>query len=364
MNREDPQLLREPVQIDLHPTPALPVDVAEAFDADREDWQRWLETRPDATIYHDWAWRRVLAEAFGHRPRFLIARRDERVVGVLPLVEVKTLLFGHSLVSLPFCPYAGPLAEDRATYDALDERAEAMGRELGVDFVEYRGLGDSHRDWPRQDLYVTFRKTLLDSPEANLAAIPRKQRAMVRKGIRNALRSDTGDLDAFFELFVDNVHRHGTPPHRKRFFELLLEAFGERAEVLVVRDPKREPISAVLSLYHRDEVLPMHAGDAPRARELAANDFKYWELMRRAAERGCRVFDYGRSKRGTGPFDFKKNWGFEPTPLVYEYRLLRRTSIPENNPLNPRYRLMIATWRRLPRWFVRATGPYLVRGLG
>src|SRR5690606_1573034 len=130
-------------------------------------------------------------------------------------------------------------------------------------------------------------------------------------------------------------------------------------------DANSEPVSAVLSLYHRDEVLPMHAGDAPRARELAANDFKYWELMRRAAtERGCRGFDYGRSKRGTGPFHFKRNWGFGPTPLCYEYRLLGRETIPQNNPLNPRYRLRIATWRRLPRWFVRAIGPYLVRGLG
>lgn len=340
------------------------IAVALAVDADRAEWQHWLDTRDDATIFHDWAWRNVLAESFGHRPHYLVARRGKRVVGVLPLVEVKSLLFGHSLVSLPFCPYAGPLGEDRAVHDALDEQAEALGRRLNVEYIEYRSLGESHREWPKQDLYVTFRKSIAEDPEANLGAIPRKQRAMVRKGIRNTLCSDTGDLDAFFELFADNMHRHGTPPHSRRFFERMLEAFGDRTEVLVVRDANREPISAVLSLYHRKEVLPMYAGDAARARELAANDFKYWELMRRAAERGFRVFDYGRSKRGTGPFDFKKNWGFEPTPLTYEYRLLRRDTVPQNNPLNPHYRLMIATWRRLPRWLVNAVGPYVVRGLG
>lgn len=374
MNREDPQVLLEPGSAragDKAPDATAAflqqrssIVISVAADSDRDDWQRWLDTREDATIFHDWAWRDVLAEAFGHHPRYLIARRDDHVVGVLPMVEVKTLLFGHSLVSLPFCPYAGPLAEDRATHEAFDGCAEAIGRKLNVDFIEYRSLGESHRGWPRQDLYVTFRKPIVEDVEANLAAVPRKQRAMVRKGIRNALRSDTGDLDAFFALFADNVHRHGTPSHRKRFFKLLLEAFGDRAEVLVVRDAKGEPLSAVLSLYHRDEVLPLHAGDSVRARDLAANDFKYWELMRRAAERGCRVFDFGRSKRGTGPFDFKKNWGFEPTPLCYQYRLLRRKTIPQNNPLNPRYRLMIATWRRLPRRFVSVLGPYLVRGLG
>ena len=375
MNRDDPQVL-----LPLDDSTAAPSDaptvrhppasssadvlVSVAGDADGADWQRWLETRSDATVFHDWSWRRVLTEAFDHRPHYLIARRKGRIVGVLPLVEVRTLLFGHSLVSLPFCPYAGPLAEDRSVHDALDAHAETIGRACGVDFIEYRSLGDSHRDWPRQDLYVTFRKAIADNDEANLAAIPRKQRAMVRKGIRNALRSDTGDLDAFFELFADNVHRHGTPPHRKRFFELILEAFEDRAEVLVVRDNRREPVSAVLTLYHRDEVLPMHAGDALRARDLAANDFKYWELMRRAVARGCRVFDYGRSKRGTGPFDFKRNWGFEPTPLTYEYLLLGSDTIPQNNPLNPRYRLLIALWRRLPRPVVDTLGPYLVRGLG
>lgn len=353
-----------PVESASPATDAEPVQVAVAVDADARDWQAWIERHPQATIYHDWAWRGILAKAFGHRPHFLVARRGGRVVGVLPLAQVKTLLFGHALVSLPFCPYAGPLGEDRETLDALDRRAEALGRELGVDHLEYRSLGESHRGWPSQDLYVVFRKPMSADHEANMNAIPRKQRAMVRKGIKAGLTSEVGDLDTFFRLFSDNVHRHGTPAHSRRFFALMLEAFGERADILIVRDAQGTPVSGVLNLYFRDEALPMHAGDDVRARELAANDFKYWELMRRSVDRGCRVFNYGRSKRGTGPFDFKKNWGFEPTPLTYEYRLFKRDAIPQNNPLNPKYRLMIETWRRLPRWLVNAIGPYLVRGLG
>ncbi len=111
-------------------------------------------------------------------------------------------------------------------------------------------------------------------------------------------------------------------------------------------------------------MLPYYAGDTADARELAANDFKYWELMRRACERGIRVFDYGRSKRGTGPYDFKKNWGFEPLPLAYEYQLLTRADVPQNNPLNPKYRAFIALWRRLPRPAANALGPHIVRNLG
>lgn len=373
--------------------------VTPAAEGDAECWSAYADAHPAATVFHDWAWRRVLAEAFGHVPHFLVARRDERVCGVLPLAQVKTLLFGHSLSSLPFCPYAGPLADDAAAHAALDDAAVRLAESLGVDHLEYRLLGesiepiepieasqgapspaepsrasapragttatpDARGNWPSNDLYVVFRKPVTADHEANLNAIPRKQRAMVRKGIKNELVAEAGDLDTFFELFADNVHRHGTPAHSRRYFSLLLEAFGERAGLLVVRDPAGRPISGVLSLYHRNEVLPMHAGDTVDARGLAANDFKYWALMRDAVERGCTVFNYGRSKIGTGPYDFKRNWGFEPTPLDYRYRLVRGKSVPQNNPLNPKYRLMIETWRRMPRWFVNALGPRLVRGLG
>jgi len=120
----------------------------------------------------------------------------------------------------------------------------------------------------------------------------------------------------------------------------------------------------VLSFYFRDEVLPYYAGDAEAARDLAANDFKYWELMRRAVARGCTLFDYGRSKLDTGSYSFKKNWGFEPEPLAYEYALLTRSDVPQNNPLNPKYRMFIAMWKRLPRPVANALGPHIVRNLG
>jgi FemAB-related protein (PEP-CTERM system-associated) len=236
---------------------------------------------------------------------------------------------------------------------------------LGVGHLELRNREVRAADWPRQDLYVTFRKALLPETEANMLAIPRKQRAMVRKGIRHQLRSeiDTGAA-RFFRLYADNVLRHGTPALPRRYFDCLQRVFGEDCEILTVVDKDGVPLSSVLSFYFRDEVLPYYAGDHVRARGAAANDFKYWELMRRACERGCRVFDYGRSKRDSGSYAFKKNWGFEPTPLSYEYRLYRGDEVPQNNPNNPRYRAFIALWRRLPLPVANALGPLLVRNLG
>lgn len=341
------------------------IDVRRYTDADRERWESFVERCPDATFFHRIGWETVLEDVFRHRTHYLLAEREGSVVGVLPLAEVKTALFGHALCSLPFAVYGGVAATDAEAVAALHREAESIAQALGVQHLELRNRDSREPDWPRQELYVTFRKEILPEVEANLLAIPRKQRAMVRKGIRNGLVSEIDStVDRFFRLYADNVRRHGTPALPRHYFETLQRVFGADCEVLIVRDAGGEPVSGVLTFYFRDEVLPYYAGDLVRARELAANDFKYWELMRRACERGYKVFDYGRSKRGSGAFDFKKNWGFAPTPLHYEYRLYKRETVPQNNPDNPRYRAFIALWRRLPLPVANTLGPYLVRGLG
>ncbi len=342
---------------------ALRVRPAGAQDAAR--WDAFVERCPEATFFHRWGWREILESVFGHRTHFLVAERDADLAGVLPLGEVKSWLFGHSLVSLPFCVYGGVAATDPAAVPALHAAARALADALGVDRLELRNRAAREPGWPRQDLYVTFRKAILPEVEANLLAIPRKQRAMVRKGLARGLRSEIDPtVDRFFALYADNVHRHGTPALPRRYFQALQRVFGRDVEVQTVLDASGAPVSSVLSFYFRDEVLPYYAGDALAARELAANDFKYWDLMRRGCERGLRVFDYGRSKRATGSFDFKKNWGFAPAPLHYEFVLRKGGAVPQHNPSNPKYRALIALWRRLPRGVANALGPRIVRNLG
>ena len=341
------------------------ISVRVASASDDAAWESYVVGCPDATFFHRIGWRHIIEEVFGHRAHYLVAECGSTIVGVLPLAQVRSRLFGHSLVSLPFAAYGGAASSHPTATEALHGAACELGRELGVDHLELRNRSVTEAAWPRQDLYVTYRKELLPEVEANLLAIPRKQRAMVRKGIQRGLVAEIDrGVERFFATYSDNVHRHGTPPFSRQYFEVLSEVFGKDCEILSVLSPQGELVSSVLSFYWRDEVLPYYAGDTEAARELAANDFKYWELMRRACERGIRVFDYGRSKRGTGSFDFKKNWGFEATPLAYEYKLYKRSEIPQNNPANPKYRAMIAVWKRLPRGVVNAIGPSIVRNLG
>jgi FemAB-related protein (PEP-CTERM system-associated) len=332
---------------------------------DAQRWDAYVERCAAATFFHRIGWRAIVEDVFRHRAHYLVAERDGAIAGVLPLAEAKTLIGGHALVSLPFAVYGGPAADDAIAERALIDAAAERARSLGVEYLELRNVVSRCAGWPVQGLYATFRRDIAPDAEANLQAIPRKQRAMVRKGIKHGLASEIDrSSDRFFTLYADNMHRHGTPPLPARYFERLAATFGDACEVLTVVDAGGKPVSGVMSFYFRDTVLPYYAGDTVAARDLAANDFKYWELMRRAAAKGIRVFDYGRSKRGTGAFDFKKNWGFEPSPLAYEYLLLTRDAIPQNNPANPKYRTLIAVWKRLPIAVANRLGPLIVRGLG
>jgi FemAB-related protein (PEP-CTERM system-associated) len=328
-------------------------------------WDDFVDAMPGGTFFHRAGWRQVIEHSFGHRSCYIFAEQDGVMAGVLPLIHVRSLLFGSRLISTPFCVYGGPLAIDTHTAQALTEYSVGLMRRTGARFVEFRAREPGVDGWEtRSDLYATFRKPIASDPEKNLKAIPRKQRAVVRKGIQNRLHSRIDqDTDSFHRIYAESVRDLGTPVFSRRYLRMLMDCFRDCTEVLTVLD-NGKPIAAVLSFFFRDEVLPYYGGGTPRARHRGANDFMYWELMTRAAMRGAWLFDFGRSKFGTGSFAFKKNWGFEPEPLHYQYWLQPGHAIPDHNPLNPKYRAMIAAWKRLPLPIANLIGPAVVRGIG
>jgi FemAB-related protein (PEP-CTERM system-associated) len=330
-------------------------------------WDRFVAAMPAGTFFHRAAWARVIEATFGHATHYSFAERDGAITGVLPLGRVKTLLFGDTLISVPFCVYGGIVAADAESEAALLHHAERLLVRTNAQALEFRGLDATEPvdGWiGRPDLYVTFRKSIEADHERNMKAIPRKQRAMVRKAIQNGLRSAVDHApDRLHAIYAESVRNLGTPVFSRRYFRALIDAFGRDVDVVTILDGE-SAIASVMNFYFRDEVLPYYGGGTAAARARAGNDFLYWETMRLAADRGCRVFDFGRSKIGTGSYAFKHNWGFEPAKLHYRFRLKPGEAIPELNPMNPKYRLFIAAWKKLPLPVANTVGPLLVRGLG
>jgi FemAB-related protein (PEP-CTERM system-associated) len=328
-------------------------------------WDEYVQRTPQATFFHRAGWKTVLARAFGHKTHFLYAQENGVIVGILPLGEIRSVLFGNTLASLPFCVYGGIVADHPAAAAALRERACRLAETLQVDALELRCREQTDAGWPVKELYYTFRKTIDPDDEANLKANPNRQRAMVRKGIKEGLLSEWDDTtERLYRVYSESVRNLGTPVFSAKYLRIVQDVFKQDCSILMITHDGTD-VAGVLSFYFRDEVIPYYGGSTAAARSIkGVNHFMYWELMRRSAEQGCRLFDFGRSKEGTGPFSFKKNFGFEPEPLPYEYYLVVADQMPDVNPLNPKYQLMIKVWSRLPLPIANFVGPFLARSLG
>ncbi len=333
-------------------------------DSDRKAWDEFVINHPNGTFFHLTGWKRVVEKSFGHKPFYLIALDSEknRVEGVFPLFSVKSFLFGKSMVSVPFATYGGVLAEARAK-ELLYKEAVRLTKDLNLDYLEIRSEEPVFDGLPQKDLYYVFKREISSDHEENLKAIPRKSRRMVRKGMKNNLEPRFGRhdlLDTFYELFAFNYRRLGTPVFSKKYLANILDEFGEKSSILVIfKDGS--PLSGVLSFYYKDQVIPYYSGAVPDANKEAANDFLYWALMSDAAEKGYKIFDFGRSKKDTGPYHFKRHWGFEPIPLPYQYYLNKLDEIPNISPANPKYQKRVEMWKKLPLWATKLIGPHIVK---
>ncbi len=338
--------------------------VREADLADADERARiaaFVEATAAATPFHLPVWSIAVARGCGQRARYLVAERGGTITGVLPLTEMRSPLFGRALVSAGFAVDGGVLGD--AAVEPLAAAAWDLAQRRGCPSVELRG-GAVPAGWDSDaDSYLSFARDLAADDDAELLAIPRKQRAEVRRALGLDLEIASGRdramLAEHYRVYAESVRNLGTPVFPARLFRSVVETMD--ADVLTVRHRGRA-VASVLSLYHRGTVYPYWGGGTEAARGLRANDRMYFALMAHARARGCTRFDFGRSKTGTGAAAFKKNWGFTPTPRLYA----KRSDGParEVNPLNPRYALMVRSWKKMPLWAANLAGPWISRGLG
>jgi FemAB-related protein (PEP-CTERM system-associated) len=344
--------------------------VAAALLIDAAAWDAYVAAHPDATPFHSRAWCEAITKATGHKCHLLAARvAGGRLVGLLPLHHIRSPLFGQALVASGFAVDGGLLADSETAAAALADAAVDLAKSLGVPSVELRGGAlPTGEGWHAEDgLYAGFARDLAADDDAELLAIPRKQRAEVRKALESGLTVTTGSEAAerrdHYRIYATSVRNLGTPVFPKKLFDAVLDAFGDEADILTVRDNGR-PVASVLSLYWRGTVMPYWGGGTAEARKLRANELMYFALMRHARAKGCTRFDFGRSKVGTGPWSYKKNWGFEPQPRIYARWLAPGETARDTNPNSAKYRLQVDLWKKLPLWAANRLGPLIARGLG
>ena len=343
------------------------VSVIQLSEQERDAWNQFVHRSAEASFFHLVEWQTIFENVLGHTCHYLLAKQAGDVVGIFPLVHVKSKLFGNALMSVPFGVYGGIIADDEDIADALGKHALSIAKKLNVDYIEVRDQYNSNSldgDWRSKDLYVTFRKELLATEEENFKAIPRKQRAVVRKAIDYGLTSEwDNNAERFYAMYSESVRNLGTPVLAKKYYQSLLDVFGEHCRVLTILD-KGQPVSSVLNFYFKDQVLPFYGGGPAAARSCRANDFMYWELMRLSLQQGVKLFDFGRSKNGAGSFRFKKHWGFQPEPLAYRFHLINAKDVPDLSPVNPKFQLAIKAWQKLPLPVTHMVGPIIARNLG
>lgn len=332
--------------------------------------EAFLADRPDATPFHRPAWLRAVAKGTGNRALVLVAERHGKMVAYLPLSEIHSPIFSRLLASSGFAVDGGLLAIAGVDAEPLFRAAEELAARRSCPAIELRGgvLPNSGAGWAlKTTSHCGFVQPLAADDEAQLTAIPRKQRAEVRKGLANPLEIDIGtaerDRAAHYAVYAESVRNLGTPVFPRALFDAVLDGFGEDADILTVRH-ERLPVASVLSLYHRGAVMPYWGGGTCAARALRANDRMYFELMCHARRRGCDRFDFGRSKTNSGAWHFKRNWGFEPQPLTYAAWTAPGAEARDADPTSRKHALQIAIWQRLPLGIANRLGPWIARGLG
>ncbi len=337
-------------------------------------WDEYVKRAAGGTFCHLSGWQRVIESTWQHRNHSLYAERAGQIVGVLPLFYVSSRLFGSMLLSTPNAVYGGVVADDAAARQALLTQAKQLAEEWQVDFLELRNTPELHataeRDtylrFHQQDqLYVTFDHPLTADEDTLLKSFPRDVRRMIRQGPKHGLTAELRRqeaLDDFYEVYAYSLRRLGTPVFPKQLFAEFLRVFPADADILVIRQGSKFA-GAVLSFYFNDTVLPYYAGVYPEFYQTGINNFMYAELMRQSAARGYTRFDFGRSKRGTGAYEFKRGWQMQERALPYQFYLVNAQRLPQLNPTNPKFKWLIETWKRLPLTLTKLIGPPVVKYL-
>ncbi|MEM8984964.1 MAG: FemAB family XrtA/PEP-CTERM system-associated protein [Pseudomonadota bacterium] len=338
--------------------------VSEADSADRVAWDRFVDSNEAATIYHRWQWRDVIGNCFGKHAYYLKAVQRDEITGVLPLIRLKSMLFGDFLVSMPYLSYGGVVARDEQSREALLRACAELGADLGVRHAELRHTEDLSA-WPKRTEKVGMHLPLCGDSEKRWKALGSKRRAQIKRPKREGVEPVIGGIELiadFYSVLSRKYRDLGTPVYPEAWFRTIAAEFADQVRVFVVR-LNGATVAASLVIADNGRLEVPYAASLREVDRFGVNMYLYWCMIEHAEDQGYSVFDFGRSTVDSGTFRFKKQWGAEVVPLYWHYWLSAGRDVPVLNTSNPKYERLISTWRRLPLWVTTLVGPRIVRNL-
>jgi len=339
------------------------VHIAPLAENQSSQWEAFTVENPKSTFFHRLGWKRVMQKTYGYEPRYYGAWRGDKLTGIAPSFLVSSWITGRRLLSIPFAVYGGICAEDPQSEELLLRQLENVAEELGVDYLELRNRDGGIRDgYTANTRYATFTLPVSADIEAIHKALPKDARYMIRKGEKAGLEARSGfdQLDTFYHLMTLNLRRLGTPAFPKTLFQNFIQEFREEVDITVVYSGSNA-MAGGMSFFFREWMQPYYIGSREEAKTVAANNFLWWELIKLAARKGCTTFDFGRSKRDSGNFDFKKKWNPKIEFLDYQVRTVKSDKVPDFSPANPQFDLVTSIWKKMPLGLTRMLGPRIVR---
>lgn len=336
-------------------------------ESENNKWTEYVEKSKTTTFFHQLAWKNVIEKVLKYEPFYLMAEEDGKVRGILPLFLTKSRFLGKALISSPFAVYGGICADNEEISWSLFEEAKNLAKKLDVEYLELRNLYENNFGLIENSIHYTFIIELPDKVETLWKGLRRKARGAVRRGIKSDLQVEInsngeGRLEDFYNIFAHSLRNLGSFILPFRYFKTLKEEFNTQMVMLFVRH-KGEVVASVMSFLFKDMIIPYYGGCLNKALEYSPNNLMYWKLMEYGIEKGYKFFDFGKSKKGTGSFEFKKNFGFEPRPLHYQYYLNKTDKIPDPAALSWEYRVAKKIIKKTPLTITKIIGPAIVKHL-
>lgn len=336
------------------------MQIDEFEEEDKSEWERYVRTNNDSTFYHQFGWKKVIEETYGHESHYLVAKENKDITGIFPLFLVKNKIFGKKIISVPFAPYGGICADDLRTKNALFEEAKIIVNDLDADFLEIRGLSGNENKLITNNSYYTLILDLNEDPELVWTKLNRKVRNATRKAMNSSLtyEMDNKYKQDFYRIFSRNMRDLGAPVHSNKFYENLLSEFPDKAGIAAVKYEDKV-VGSIFLLYFKDTIISGWAASDKSYRMYNPNNIMYWESIKYGCENGFRHFDFGRSLMDSGTYRFKKPWGAETKQLHYQYYLNRMSKMPDTSQSSSKRKAFGKLWEKLPVPMANFIGPKL-----